>query len=224
MAIISETTWEAWTNQAVTGGASTSIAAICTAVDAAIKRMLLPYLPEPVTITDEILDAPPTRDLILGRRPVRALTSVYYRSDADGVVANFSSDYLLTAGTDYALLVDDPQNGWSQSGIVRRLGGNVWGAGWYRQPTALASRLEGVRGSVKVTYTAGPSAVPSDIEAAAVMAVSLLYNRKEQGAPFGSESWNGRSQSIASQHTADAAVHSPEVLALLRPYMTPKFA
>lgn len=222
MAIVSASTWQSWVNQSVTGGASTSIAAICTAVDAAIKRMLLPYLPESATVTDEILDAPPTRDLILRRRPVRSITSLYYRADADGVAANFTSDYLLTAGTDYGLFIDDPVNGWSQSGIVRRLGA-VWGCGWYRAPTTLAGRLEPVRGSIKVTYAAGPTSVPSDIEAAAVLAVSLLYNRKEQGAPFASESWNGRSQSLAGQHLADSALNSPEVLALLRPYMTPKF-
>lgn len=223
MAIISETTFEAITNQSVTGGASTSIAALCTAVDAAIKRLLLPYMPESATITDEILDAPPTRDLILTRRPVRSVTSLYYRADADGVVANFTSTYLLTAGTDYSLYLDDPSNSWSQSGIVRRLGVSVWGARYHRAPTTLAGRLEGIRGSIKCTYAAGPSSVPSDIELAAALAVSLLYNRKEQGAPFASESWNGRSQSIAGPHTAEAAVHSPDVMALLRPYLTPKF-
>lgn len=224
MAIVSETIWEAWTNQSVTGAASTSIAAICTAVDAAIKRLLLPYLPESATVTDEILDAPPTRDLILRRRPVRSITSLYYRADADAVAANFTSDYLLVAGTDYSLLIDDPVNGWSQSGIVRRLGGSVWGYGWYRDPTTLAPRLESGRGSIKVTYAAGPSSVPSDIEAAAVLMVSMIYGRKEQGAPFASESWNGRSQSLAGQYTAESALNSPDVKALLRPYIVPKFA
>jgi hypothetical protein len=223
MAIVSETTWEAMTGQSVTGTASTSIAAICTAVDAAIKKLLLPYAPESLTVTDEIYDAPPTRDLILRRRPLRTVTSVYYRPDALGVVANFTSDYLLTAGTEYGILVDDPVNSWGASGIVRRLGGAVWGIAGYRSPGSLAYRLEPLRGSIKITYAAGETSVPSDIAAAAALMVSLLYARKESGAPFASESWNGRSQSLAGPYTAESALRSPDVAALLAPYVTPKF-
>jgi hypothetical protein len=50
--------------------------------------------------------------------------------------------------------------------------------------------------------------------------VTLMYNRRVEGAPYASESWNGRSQSIAGPFTAESAVRTPDVLALLTPYLT----
>jgi hypothetical protein len=221
MAIIDSTIWATHTGVTVTGADAVSIAAYCAGVDAAIKRMLRPFHPEPTTITDCILDAPPDRDLVLPVVPVRAVTSVYVRPDANGLVANFTSDYLLdnTDNAEYQLLIDDFITGYARRGILRRVN-RLWGYGHYSPPDRLAYKLEPRRGAIKVTFTAGPASVPTDIQLAATIAVTLMYNRRVEGAPYASESWNGRSQSIAGPFTAESAVRTPDVLALLTPYLT----
>lgn len=221
MAIISATTYQSATNQTISGGAATALATWCSAVDSAIKRKIRPFYPEPTTVTDCILDAPADRDLYLPVTPVRSATSVYYRSDANGLAANFTSDYLLdnTDGAAYQLVIDDVVNGYAKRGLLRRVG-QVWGLSRVRPPERLGYRLEPERGALKVTFAAGPSSLPDDIFAAAVLAVSMLFERKESGVAVGSESWNGYSRSIAGPFTAEGAVNSPDVLALLMPYMS----
>ena len=182
--------------------------------------MLAPFYPEPVTITDCILDAPPSRDLYLPVKPVRSITSVYYRSDAGGLLANFTADYLLdnAAGDQYQLLVDDPITGWSRQGCLRRID-MAWGYTNIVPLSRLASQIEPERGSIKVTYTAGPSALPPEIEAAAVLAVSILLARKKTGMPVVSESWNGYSASYAGPFTATGVLYTPDIQAMLSPYL-----
>lgn len=215
MAIITQAAVTARSTVTYTGADATAITQFCTDVDSAIKRMLAPYYPEPETLT-MYLDAPPSRELILPYRPVRSVTSVYYHPGANGDPTAFTSDDLLTAYTDYQLQVD-PLTSRNDAGILRRVSA-VWGWDWYSPPERLGYRLEAQRGALKVVADVGPASVPPDISNAAYLAVLLMYQWRTTGIPVTSSSWNGASFSTAQQYTADAAIRSPGVLALLAPY------
>lgn len=226
MALITAESWQSLTSQTVTGTDLTAVRGWCAAVSSALVQILKPFHPEPITISNAVLDAPLGRELILPVRPVRSITSIYHRSDAYGVVANFTSDYLIdnSNGDEYQLVVDDAITGWARGGIVRRIG-TIWGYETTTYPERLGATLSYERGSLLVNYTAGPTVTPPEIEAAAVLAVSLLFARKKTGMPVVSESWNGYSASYAGPLAAMAAIHSPDVLGLLSPYMpTLRFA
>ncbi len=225
MAVIDSEYFLNYTGTTYTSADAVSLATVCAAVDAAVKRLLRPFHPEPLAVANCVLDAPAGRDLVLPIGPVRSVASVYYRSDANGLAANFTSDYLLdnTDGVEYQLLIDDKVSGYSRGGVLRRVGRD-WSRSFYRPPTRLSYHLADERGSVLVNYTAGPTSTPEDIRAAACSAVTLLMNRRKEGAPYASESWNGRSQSLAGPFTAEAAVRTPDVLAMLQPYLTVQVA
>ncbi|AMV25514.1 hypothetical protein VT84_14035 [Gemmata sp. SH-PL17] len=223
MALIDANTWSAFTGQSPSGDDLTALSAWCAGVSAAIAKKILPFVAEPLTVTDFICDAPLSLDLVLPRRPIRSVTSLYLNCGAGGDPSRFTSADLLTPGTDYVLWVDDPENQWAGSGIIRRVN-TVWGAEWRRYPHTLASVLGGSRGAVKVTCEVGTLSVPEDIQSAAVAAVTLLMNRRKTGAPTNSESWNGYSVGYSAPFTATAAVNSPDVLGMLANYLQPRFA
>lgn len=215
MAIISQSAVTTRTGVTYTGTDATAIAQSCTDVDAALKKMLAPYYPEPETLTF-YLDAPYSRELILPYRPVRSITSIHYHPGANGDPSLFTADDLLTAYEDYQFETDALTSR-NDRGIVRRVG-TVWGWDWWSPPERLGYRLEPERGSLKVVAACGPAAVPADIALAACKAVLLLYQFRATGIPQGSESWNGYNLSYSQPFTAEAALRSPDVLALLAPY------
>jgi hypothetical protein len=206
----------------ITGTDATRDAALTVLLaqtEAAIKKLCRPFLFEAATFTDVILDAPwNAQDLYLPATPVRSITSLYYSADARGVVANFTSDHLLTAGEDYQLVIDDPVNTWSRHGRVRRLARSLWGAGTIRPYTRLAFGPTDAQASVKVTFVAGCTSVPAEVAEALYLATMMTYQRRT-GAPVTSESWNGGSVSYAGPFTETAAVNSPDAKQLLAPYM-----
>ncbi len=197
-----------------------SLSMILADVDAAIRKAIRPYLPEPVTLTDVILPTSVGPVLDLPCVPVRSVTSLYLNLRANGVAANFEAEHLLTAGADYLLEIDQQPEGHSRAGSVRRLNASSWGFRRRFPPTRLAAGLEPVPGAVKVTFAAGPASVPSDLAHAAFLMTTLMYDRRERGGPLASESWGGRSESVAGPFTATAALTSPDVAELLKPYQT----
>lgn len=220
MAIICADTWMDATGVSATGDNLTALAGWCAAVDAAVKKLIRPFLPEPQTLT-LYLDAPPTNKLILPVVPVRSITSIHLRYDGAGVDANYTSDYLLAAdGTEYALPLDWQPEGYSRSGIVYRRGVSVWGFERRRPLGRLAPATDPNRLALKVVGSFGPASVGDDVFAAAVIATTLLHNRRETGVPLNSESLNGYSYGASGPFTAAAAVNTPDVLALLAPYIT----
>jgi hypothetical protein len=206
----------------ITGTDATRDAALTVLLaqtEAAIKKVCRPFLFEAATFTDVILDAPwNSQDLYLPATPVRSITSLYYSADGHGVAANFTSDNLLTAGTDYQLVIDDPVNTWSRHGRVRRLNRSLWGSDRVRPYTRLANGVVDGPGAIKVTFVAGCTSVPAEVAEALYLATMMVYQRRT-GAPVTSESWNGGSVSYDGQFTATAAVNSPDVKQLLAPYM-----
>ena len=222
MAIICADTWMDWRGAAVTGDDLTSAASICAAVDRAIREAVFPFVPDPVTVTSHVMDAPVGNALLLPLTPARSITSIYLRWGADGDPSLFTSDYLLTAYTDYVLHLDRPDLGYSKSGIVRRRGSSSWGYEMRRPVGRLAAATDPNRGAVCVTYAAGAASVPDDIFAAAALCVGLLFERRKTGMPLNSESLNGYSYSASGPFTAEAAISSPDVMRILAPYMSPR--
>lgn len=198
-----------------------SLTAILAEVEAAIKKLCRPYQFEPVTLTDVILDAPWASNVLpLPVWPARSITSLYYRSDAKGDPAAFEADDELEEFEDFRLVIDDPVNAFSRSGRVERLNRSSWGVQLNRPYGRLASEPRAEPGAVKVTYTAGHTAVPEDVVLAVHLAAGLLYARRT-GAPLTSASLNGASYSLAGPFTATAAVTSPDVMGLLSAYVSP---
>ena len=211
--------WSASTGISLTAGSAdeTSVERFALAVSEALTRKCYPILLAPRTLTLYAFDAPcNTRTLSLPR-PVRSLSAIYYHAGANGdsSVLDLTAD-LLTAYTDYRLVIDDVLTGWSRSGEVLRLNQSCWGLINVSPPGRLGYRPEDEPGSLFVSGSLGPASVSAAVREAACRAVTLLYERRKIGAPFASESWNGRSQSLAGPFTTEAAVNSPEVLGLLR--------
>lgn len=222
MAILSASTYATYTGTSYTGADATSLAAIITAVDAAIKRVIRPFYPESTTVTDKLLEAPVGPVLLLPVVPVRSITSLYLNYAANGV-SDFTSDHLLTSGEDYFLPLDGVVEDYSRSGRVFRRGASSWGYERVRPVDRIAPQTTPARKAIKVTFAAGPTSVPDDIVQAAVLATSLLFHRKVAGAPFGSESWNGYSAGIAGPFIAAGILRTPDIAALLAPYQTVHF-
>lgn len=125
------------------------------------------------------------RELILRQRPVTAVASVYddkagYYSHGTGT---FDSTALLTDGVDYVLDWDSPTASASKSGVLLRING-VWGE-MYRgyQPGRLTPEAGPVLGNVKVTYTAGYTTIPDDLQ----YAVAYLVAAMRRMAPVGGD-------------------------------------
>jgi hypothetical protein len=224
MATITPPVWQAITGQTPAGPVPAALAAVCPLVDAALKRLLLPYCPEPVAVADYVLDAPPLRELRLPLVPVQGVTAISVNYNTFGNPALFGPGDVLTPDVDYLLLIDDPLTGFARAGVVRRINA-VWGGQFFRPPTTLGQRLEPVRGAVLASWQAGEPAVNPDVQLAAALAVSAVLARAAAagGAPFAAENWNGRGQSVAAAFSAEAALQTPDVARLLRPYLQPKF-
>ncbi len=226
MALVTAASWQAFSGVTVTGAALTSVTAICLEVEDAIQQLCSPWLFEPVTLTDKILDAPLDDFLTLPVLPVRGITTLYVNLGANGDPVAFTSNNLLTPYQQYILDIDDVVNNWSKSGIVYSRAGSWWGGpspwGWERSwpINRLASTLTPARGAVKITFAAGMLAVPEAIQLAANLAVSMIYNRRVLGMPVNSESWNGDSYSLASAFTAVGALQSPDIAGYLAKYQT----
>jgi hypothetical protein len=220
--LITADLWQELTGQSVTGADLVACQGVCSAVRKALLRKLRPYLPEPQNAVTFVLDAPPSNTLVLPVRPVRAVTSLYLRYGASGDPSAFTADDLLTPYSDY-YGPTDPVDGFNRAGLLYRRGAALWG--WeYRYPLgALAPAVDPSRGAVKVVAEVGEAAVPEDVRAAANCAVTVLMNRRREGAAYSSESWNGRSQSVAGPFSAEGALATPEVREFLKQYLTPRF-
>lgn len=196
-----------------------SLTQLISDVDAAVKRLTGQNI-EQATYTDKILDAPVNSKILrLPQWPVSSVTSLYLNWDAKGDPAAFTSDDLLTAYTDYRLVVDDFVNARSRRGAVEILTRTYW-AYWQERALSmpLTTRLADCPGAVKCTWVAGYATVPDDLKGAVASAVMLLYDRRQTGRPLTSESWNGRSVSYDGAFTATAAVQSPDVWQVVRHY------
>lgn len=129
-----------------------------------------------------------TNALILRRRPVTSISSVYvddagYFGFASGA---FASSTLLTSGTDYALQIET--SGSSITGILYRIG-SVWpNVTLSSSGDLVGGPMPGI-GNIKITYTAGYSTTPSDLKLAGMsMARLIMLTAAHGGRSLASES------------------------------------
>lgn len=144
--------------------------------------------------------------LALRQRPVQSITSIYldnsaYYGEASGA---FGSSTLLTAGTDYALVRDNPNAGSatekSLSGMVVRING-VWDAASEQIVALLTQGVTAGIGNIKVTYVAGYATVPADIALACMEMVAILRAGAVTGGPLASEHYEFYDYTLASAGT-----------------------
>lgn len=221
MAILTSTDFSTATGVSPTGADLAALQAICKAVSDAIVRMAGGNVFERATYTSVVLDAPwNDRVLRLPQWPVASVSSLYLNWNAKGDPSLFDSTHLLTNFTDYRLLIDDHVLNVSRRGKVEILTRPYWA---YQHERTLAmpltGRLRNCPGCVKATFVAGYSVLPDDLVQAAVMAATLMYQRRKRGAPVNSESLNSYSYSLSGEFTAAAALQTPDAWLLLRPYV-----
>lgn len=198
------------------------------AADAAVKRYLRRDI-EQANYT-EFYSGTGKQDIKLRQRPaVTTGLSVYL--DQNGFWGQgsgaFASDKLLTAGTDYALILDKGSS--SECGLIRRLGlqslSGISGGIYY--PSGIrAGTLTGWDrgaiwppgdGNIKVIYTAGYTAatMPGDLIEAVCMLAAQLKAAKDQGHPLQQESFIDYSYTLMQ---SSKAPFLSEVRSLLAPY------
>lgn len=216
MALSTVAALKTWLGETATTN-DNSYASILTEVEAAIKRRLRNNI-ERASYT-AVLNAPPSEFIALAQTPVLTTgLSVYYRAGARGDTALFTSDYLLTRGTDYILETDPDNATQSRSGRLMRLF-RLWGAATIGPVNSLVSRIEEEPGSVYVSWTAGYSPIPHDLVLAVHLATIALFRRRKFGAMMTSENWNGYGYSIGQgPATAESVLDSPEIAGLWRPF------
>lgn len=195
--LVDSTSYQLATGKTYTGTELASLQFWCGVVSRGLQSALRPFRFEPVTLTNQIYDAPTDPLLTLRVRPVRAITSVYFRSDANGLVSRFTSNYLLdnTDGAEYMLDVDDDLEGIALKGGVLRTN-QIWGGMWWQPPLRLGSRFTSQPKCVMVSYEAGFVSVPDDVQGAAVHLVTKMLNSRKFGAQVASASLNSASYSL----------------------------
>jgi hypothetical protein len=115
-------------------------------------------------------------ELLCRHRPVVTsgltvyLDSAGYWGQGSGA---FASTTALTAGSDYALRIDEPEASRSKSGILVWLGGSAESSGWpsWRStglltPGIVQSGWPVGQGNIKLVYTAGFADIPDQVELA----------------------------------------------------------
>ncbi len=173
--------------------------------------------------------------LVLKNRPVISVTSVYENAGAYWGSADnpWTSDYLLTAGTDYALQTDAAEltatYGYtSRSGIIIRIG-RRWARRYANNTTPGMSGYNlsvpdlPAQGSVKVVYVSGYTTVPAAVTQAVLWEVDAYRSRAGKGGQqLTAESLGEYSYSMAQQDAAFAkgGLLSSAAVQLLAPFKT----
>ena len=139
------------------------------------------------------------RELLLRQRPVQSVASVYldhggYFGEASDA---FAAATLLTEGEDFVL--DLNQAGLSASGILYRIGGD-----WPAILSTPGGQLTGIQqsslGNIKVTYTAGFTRIPWDLQDAVIQ---LIAQKRSGEMSDGLGAYKSRSTDYASYTRMD---------------------
>jgi hypothetical protein len=144
------------------------------------------------------LDGNGSQELQIPEFPVQSVTSVYV--DRGGYYGQgtdaFDTDTLLTAGTDYYLVIDDHGvNGWSKTGLLRRVG-TVWPYNVSRKPGYLSKQREPCHGCIKLTAVTGYTLVPFDLKMAIFDLVNFYRSAAADGRLLQSEGGEGYNYSL----------------------------
>ena len=158
------------------------------------------------------------RFLPLPQGPINSVASVnedYYAFWGQAPNA-FASSTLLTAGTDYAIVKDQP-GGISKCALLYRIN-TVWPKPLtYVGGTISPQNLDGV-GNLKIVFNAGYATIPYDIQQACCFLVAAVKRIAKLGVPTTSEGWEDYNYSL-QQAAADAIGGlPPDTLATLMRY------
>lgn len=149
-----------------------------------------------------------TNQLVLRRRPVTAIGSVYVDDSAYFGFASgaFGSSTLLTAGTDYALAIES--SAFSKSGILYRIG-DIWPHTTQRLGSELVGGEMPGLGNIKITYTAGYSTTPDDLKLAGILLARVIMLSSSNGGQLvQSESLEYYSYTLKGNAEAASDIHS----------------
>lgn len=196
-----------------------------TSQDAVIDALILQCQARIETWCGRKFDAANFTDYLMGtgnaylplrQRPINSVASVYedryaYWGQADDA---FAAATLLTAGTDYAIVKDS--EGVGASGMLARIG-----AAWARPVEWRGGQITsqpGSTGNIKVTYNAGFSTIPYDLQQACLFLMGAVKRTIRIGAPIQSEGWEGYNYALAQ--TASEAIGGlpPDTAAVLSRY------
>lgn len=205
---------------------SKQLAGIAASVSASVCAYLR-FDPSRVqgTPRTEFFDTSGTQLLALNHGPVLAIASVNELSNwtwTDGAYAQgtdpFTSDTLLTAGTDYAWRTDAGSAG----PVLVRLNA-LWPVSSIRPPNRLAGGLSPAFGTVKVVYTVDDSGILAVSQVAAQLEGVALYRSGRFGiGTVQSAGMDGASVSITVQqrrgNDASDSFVSPLVAPMLKPF------
>ncbi len=151
------------------------------------------------------------------QRPINSVASVY--EDVNGNWGQgddpFPAETLLTAGTDYAIVKDS--EGLGASGLLYRVNG-IWPRyDGYKQGT-ISPVPATPQGNVKVTYNAGFTIIPYDVQQACAFLCAAVKRTIKLGAPTASEAWEDYNYSLANAAAAAIGGLPPDVLGCLAQY------
>lgn len=210
------------------------ITQLVSAADSGIK-LFLNWQVEQQTFT-EYYSGKNQQELVLKRPWVKSITNLWV--DANGnwgqTSGSFASGTLLTSGVNYALEMDDDENGTpvSSRGLVQMLGGGPLGTWpWPYWQGLNQGKLSGSsgpvwplgRGNIKVTYVSGYATVPADLTYAANMLVADMARNQPSGSPLNNESLGAYSYSIAQQTAEGQYPALSSIGAILRKYREQPF-
>lgn len=148
----------------------------------------------PATTYTDYLNGNNNEMVRVRQRPVLSITNVWEDPSAcAGQNANdFQSGTLLTAGTDYYLPWDMPDNSQaSWTGRLIRLG-TVWSPRWVYSTGLLTPRMLPSTGTIKVVYVAGwANGVPADVSLAAQNMIAAFRAGAQYGKALSNFSYKG---------------------------------
>jgi hypothetical protein len=159
--------------------------------------------------------------LPLRQRPINSIASIYEDQQAAWGQAPdaFAAATLLTAGTDYAI-VKDQSSGASRCGLVYRVN-SVWPKPLTYKAGVISPQLGDGVGNIKVTYNAGYSTIPYDVQQACCFLVAAVKRIAKLGVPTASEGWEDYNYSLAQAAGDALGGLPPDTLAALASYRTP---
>lgn len=156
--------------------------------------------------------------LRLRQRPVRSVVSLWL--DRDGFYGvppgSFGSTTLLTPGTDYVLVPDQP-DGTSRAGKVARIN-DLWPGAGVRPRGLIAAHPTKALGNIKVSYVAGFPEIPADLTLAANMTVAHIRQTSKHGHLVQSESFEDYEYSLAVPNDGGFSEIPPSARAVLVRY------
>ena len=192
-------------------------------IEAAIANMVTCVLSTPPVAATEFYDGNDARGLALRRWPVTAVSAVYV--DASGAAGQdddpFAAATLLDPEADYYLDIDQPDGIVSRSGLLMRRN-CVWPGRAVKRGTLNAYRANG-QANIKVTYTAGWTTIPADLELVCHRMCAIEFAQQFSAGPMTKESFEHGDYSYALAQGTEAQAQAGNTLSIIGSYNRPYY-